>query len=116
MRITNTVLNFVDDTRVLLTPTPNGRFDVSADSTIKDFFQLTLGAQPKTVLEEFAGIQMGFLESPTEILPAKPPKCSSWSYYFFLEGKLVLNPLPFFSGSCLEPMVSSSCSTWELDT
>ena len=83
MRITDTILDFVGDTRVLLTPTPNGRFDVSADSTIKDFLRLTLGARPKTVLEEFAGIQMGYLESPTEILPAKPPKCSSWSYRFF---------------------------------
>ena len=82
-RIIDTIPDFVGDTRLLLTPTPNRRFDVSADSTIKDFLWLTLGARPKTVLEEFAGIQIGFFESPTEIFPAKPPMCSSWSYSFF---------------------------------
>ena len=47
-----------------------------------------------TVLEEFAGIQMGFLESPTEILPAKPTKCSSWSYCFFRD-EIGTKPLAF---------------------
>ena len=77
MRITDTCPNFVGDTKVLLIPTPNGRFGMSADSTMKDFLRLTLGAQPSTVLEEFAGMQIGFLESPIETFPAKPPKSFS---------------------------------------
>ena len=59
---------------MLFTPTPKGRLEDSVDSTMNDFLRLTLAARPMTVLEELAGIHIGFLTSPIETLPAKPPK------------------------------------------
>ena len=62
---------------MLFTPTPKGRLEDSVDSTMNDFFLLTLAVRPMTVLDELAGIHIGFLVSPIDTLPAKPPKLVS---------------------------------------
>ena len=55
MRITDTSPDLDGVTKVLFTPTPKGRLEDSVDSTMKDFFLLTLAVQPMTVLERVSG-------------------------------------------------------------